>query len=307
VAFVAGLDRFLTRWGFRGPNEWELRSETWGTRPAIVLAALATMRLADDDASPEAGEAARAAEREAATAAILEALGDDEAAKAALGANLHVAHLFSRARERGRMTVAMLVHEQRLAARELGRRFAERGLLGDPRLVYMLTRAELVGHVVDGAPLPGDLPEREAAYLDLWDRIPPFVVAGEAPPLDQWERRSAARQVAPLAVGEVLTGMSGSPGTVTGTARVVSDPSDPFAIEEGDVMVVPITDPAWTPLFLAAGGVVSDVGAPVSHAAIVSRELGIPCVVSATGASARITDGMVLEIDGTSGTVRRVA
>ncbi len=73
------------------------------------------------------------------------------------------------------------------------------------------------------------------------------------------------------------------------------------------MIVVPITDPAWTPLFLAAAGVVSDVGASVSHAAIVSRELGIPCVVSATGATERITDGMVLEVDGTAGVVRRVS
>ena len=57
VAFTAAFERFLQRWGFRGPNEWELRSDTWGTRPAIALAAIAAMRLADDGSSPEAGEA----------------------------------------------------------------------------------------------------------------------------------------------------------------------------------------------------------------------------------------------------------
>ena len=205
------------------------------------------------------------------------------------------------------MTAALLVHEQRLAARELGRRFVERGLVSDAALVFMFTRDELAAHVADGAGVPADLAAREAAYLSLADYVPPFVVAGEAPPLAAWGRHSTAVAQAPLAIGETLTGMSGSPGVITGTARLVSDPSDPFAIEEGDIMVVPITDPAWTPLFLAAGGVVSDVGAPVSHAAIVSRELGIPCVVSATGASARIADGMVLAVDGTAGTVTRTA
>jgi pyruvate,water dikinase len=171
----------------------------------------------------------------------------------------------------------------------------------------MFTRSELIAHVRDGAPVPDDLVEREQRYLDLSDCIPPFVIAGSVAPAAEWPRHSTAPAQESLAIGESLTGLSGSPGVVRGPAKLVGDPRDPFAIEEGDVIVVPITDPAWTPLFLAAGGVVSDVGASVSHAAIVSRELGIPCVVSATGATERITDGMVLEVDGAAGVVRRVS
>ena len=81
------------------------------------------------------------------------------------------------------------------------------------------------------------------------------------------------------------------------------DPSDPFALEPGDVLVAPHTDPAWTPLFVPAGGVVVDVGAALSHAIIVSRELGIPCVVSATDATRRIPDGAIIEVQGDSGAV----
>ena len=66
------------------------------------------------------------------------------------------------------------------------------------------------------------------------------------------------------------------------------DPSDPAGLEPGDVLVAPITDPSWTPLFVPAAAVVVDVGAQVSHAVIVSRELGIPCVVSVNGADATI-------------------
>lgn len=64
-----------------------------------------------------------------------------------------------------------------------------------------------------------------------------------------------------------------------------------------------MTDPARTPLFVAAAGVVVDVGAALSHAIIVSRELGIPCVVSVTGRTSRIPDGAEIEVDGTAGTV----
>ena len=85
--------------------------------------------------------------------------------------------------------------------------------------------------------------------------------------------------------------------------RVITSPDDPSALEPGDVLVAPITDPSWTPLFVTAAAVVVDVGAPFSHAAIVSRELGIPCVVSATDATKRIVDGSFIEVNGTTGAV----
>jgi pyruvate,water dikinase len=69
------------------------------------------------------------------------------------------------------------------------------------------------------------------------------------------------------------------------------------------VLVAPITDPSWTPLFVPAAGVIVDVGAPLSHAIIVSRELGIPCVVSVTDATRRIPDGAFVEVNGDNGTV----
>ncbi len=90
------------------------------------------------------------------------------------------------------------------------------------------------------------------------------------------------------------------PGT---SLRVVTDSHDPTALEPGDVLVAPITDPSWTPLFVPASAVVVDVGAPLSHAIIVSRELGIPCVVSATDATKRIPDGARIQVDGDTGVV----
>jgi len=81
------------------------------------------------------------------------------------------------------------------------------------------------------------------------------------------------------------------------------DPADAVDLEPGEVLVAPITDPAWTPLFLPSAAVVVDVGALMSHAVIVSRELGIPCVVSVENATERIPDGALVEVDGTAGTV----
>ncbi|HUQ40051.1 MAG TPA: PEP-utilizing enzyme, partial [Acidimicrobiales bacterium] len=131
---------------------------------------------------------------------------------------------------------------------------------------------------------------------------PPFIVNGEIPPLNQWKPRSDD-STPKAAAGAVLTGIPGCPGEYTATARVVLSPDDPGALEPGDVLVAPITDPAWTPLFVPAGAVVVDVGAQASHAVIVARELGIPCVVSVTGATRAIPDGATVTVDGTNGTV----
>jgi phosphoenolpyruvate synthase/pyruvate phosphate dikinase len=94
-----------------------------------------------------------------------------------------------------------------------------------------------------------------------------------------------------------------SPGVVTNRARVIVDPSDPTALEPGEILVTQNTDPSWTPLFLAAGAVVVNVGAVASHASIVTRELGIPCVASVSDASRRIPNGAIITIDGAAGTV----
>ena len=103
--------------------------------------------------------------------------------------------------------------------------------------------------------------------------------------------------------GDVLKGDGGSAGVARGRARIVLDPSDARGLNPGDILVAPMTDPAWTPLFLPASAVVVNVGALMSHAVIVSRELGIPCVVAVAGATERIADGAMLEVDGTAGTV----
>jgi pyruvate,water dikinase len=102
---------------------------------------------------------------------------------------------------------------------------------------------------------------------------------------------------------DTLQGVPGCPGIARGRARVVLDSHDPTALEPGDVLVAPLTDPSWTPLFVPAAGVIVDVGAPLSHAIIVSRELGIPCVVSVTDATRRIPDGAMVEVNGDTGTV----
>ncbi|MFI7234872.1 PEP/pyruvate-binding domain-containing protein [Streptomyces cyaneofuscatus] len=99
------------------------------------------------------------------------------------------------------------------------------------------------------------------------------------------------------------TGTPGSPGSATGPVRVVRGPGDFGRVRSGDVLVCRTTDPAWTPLFGLAAGVVTETGGLLSHAAIVARELGLPAVLAVTDATAALPDGAVVEVDGDSGRV----
>jgi len=180
------------------------------------------------------------------------------------------------------------------------------GRLTEPEDVTMLLSSELDDYVADPPRFTDTIRERVEGYLSLFDLEPPFIIADDLPPLSQWKRRSRPAEEI-VRQGAVLTGVGGSAGTYTGPARVIRDLADAAALAPGEVMVAPLTDAAWTPLFLVAGAVVVDMGALNSHAVVVSREVGLPCVLSVTGATSQITDGMVLTVDGTAGTVTVVS
>ncbi|MHC6214437.1 PEP-utilizing enzyme [Rhodococcus ruber] len=300
--FRADLDAFLADWDFRGPAEWEIRALTWGVKPELALATIDRMRQVGDAEAPDGKNAVRVEEREAAAATIRQLLAEDSETSAQFEATLNAAALWLRGRERARTTAAMVIHEIRLPARELGRRGVNAGVLDSVEQIFMLFADELDDYLADPAKFADIVRERERGYLALFDYKPPFVVAGEVPALDTWARRSEATTTS-LHAGDSITGVSGCTGVARGRARVLTTPDDPSALEPGEILIAPITDPSWTPLFVAASAVVVDVGAPFSHAAIVSREIGIPCVVSATDATKRIPDGATVEVDGTTGTV----
>jgi pyruvate,water dikinase len=102
---------------------------------------------------------------------------------------------------------------------------------------------------------------------------------------------------------KIVSGSPGSAGRVTGIARLVNTPDQGQSLQQGEVLVAVQTDVAWTLLFPRAAAVVTDVGAPLSHAAIVARELGIPAVVGCGDATTRIKTGDRIRVDGAQGTV----
>ncbi len=294
--FHAAWEAFIVEFGSRGPDEWDLGSPTWETHPRLALVALDRVRLQAGRESPRSRHQQRGTERSALIDRTRERLRNDPDTLALLDAGLTVATMMAH-RERTKTTIVRVLHEARMVFRELGERN------GHGELVFQLVDRELHEYLADPGSFTTTLADRHAEWRELFALQPPFIIADAVvPPLGEWPRRDTS-SVGHAAVGDVLRGIAGSSGVTRGVARVILRSSDAGALQPGDVLVATSTDPSWTPLFMASVAVVVEVGGQISHAMIVSRELGVPCVVSVTNATARIPDGALVEVDGNNGTV----
>ena len=303
-SFIRNWEELIDECGHRGPNEWDMRSHSWTTKPELPFGMLERLRFQEDEKSPHLASIRSAETREKLTAEVLDLVKDDEETHGSLAAAIKSAALFFGYREMGKNAAIRSIHEAKLAMMELGRRMVEVGAIDDLQQLFMVTESELDGFVADPMSMRDIILERDKDFSFLHEVEPPYIVDGKVglPPISEWPKRGSNKSD-PAEAGEVLQGSAGSPGIATGTARVILDPSDASSLEPGDVMIAPTTDPSWTPLFMTASAVVVNVGAVASHAAIVSRELGIPCAVSVADATDRITDGSTITVDGSTGTV----
>lgn len=297
--FLELFDRFIYDHGARAANEWDLIYDTYETAPQTALALIEAMARQGDEADPDAALRRNSALRQECLADI-HAKFPTEAD--AIGNAAQALATWFVARERSKNMCVRLVHEARMGCEALAARGMLSGALEDRRHFYMLLSSELDAWVVDPAAFSGTLRQRYADYRALDALEPPFFINGECPPLAEWLPR-VVRDIAAASGGDRLTGVACSPGQVTGRARIILDPSDPGALEPDEILVTTNTNPSWTPLFLVAGAVVTEFGLFNSHASIVSRELGIPCVASVDGATERIRDGMLVSVDGAAGTI----
>ncbi|HAY50479.1 MAG TPA: phosphoenolpyruvate-utilizing protein [Acidimicrobiaceae bacterium] len=300
-AFLSALGDFISKHGARGPGEWDARSATWEIDPDVTFAAVDAMRHADESLSPDNRHLAAVQIRENAEREARDALAGSDEALSTLEMALRVCKIFIPTRERTKLTEMLAVHEIRLPMYELGNRMAKSGILQKPQDVFLLLDSEIDAFIADPEGMKDIITARSEDYEELKKLQDPFIIIGDVPPLSEWEQRDSSAE--PVAEGEELTGIPGSPGTVTGKARVITDPSDPRGLEPGEILVAPITDPSWTPLFVPAAAVVVEVGAPLSHAVIVSREFGVPCVTAVHQAASRISNGTIITVNGDTGSV----
>jgi phosphohistidine swiveling domain-containing protein len=181
--------------------------------------------------------------------------------------------------------------------------------LGDN--IFFLTLDEML-ELLSGKTLPTDLiPVRKEIYLQ-YKALPsyPSVIRGHFDPF-KWANNPKRRndiydQHASLSAqtSDIIKGAPGSAGTVEGLARVMAGSEENDQFQPGEILVTRMTDISWTPIFPHAAAIVTDIGAPLSHAAIVARELGIPAVVGCQDVTMRLKTGDRIRVNGSAGTVK---
>lgn len=182
-------------------------------------------------------------------------------------------------------------------------------LTGYGEKLFFLSIEEILALLKGDDTALSSVPEREAIYAG-YCALPsyPALIRGHFDPF-QWaanpQRRSDVFDASGKSIPEsdAVTGFPGAPGTVEGRARVVLTVEEGEQLQSGEILVTTLTNIGWTPLFPRAVAVVTDVGAPLSHAAIVARELGIPAVVGCGNATMRLHTGDWLRVNGELGTV----
>lgn len=290
------LEHVAARHGYHGPMEGEMSSRVWREDAAPLRRMIAEYANRDDSEDPRLRQQARVQARGDAVREVLDALPGRQrpAARLLLGLAARAMPL------RGIAKAAFLqaIDVARASARRAGEHLVDHGVLRQTDDVFYLTVDELTGHLT---PEIQELVERRqarrAAYLQL--DVPPYW-KGMPEPIRMTARTRT------VDAGDVLDGIGVSPGVVDGIARVVLDP-DFMDVEPGEILVAPITDPSWSSIMFISKALVVDLGGALSHAAVVARELGLPCVVSTRDGTRVIRTGDHIRVDGVRGTVQILA
>jgi phosphohistidine swiveling domain-containing protein len=290
---------YLERYGHRGPHEMELSAPRPAEDPEWLDRQLAS--FAESPADVDGLLAQRRADFEAAWQRF--AARHPRKARS-MRRRIEGVGPAARMREDVRSEVTRLYGLIRAWALRAG----ELTGLGDG--VFFLYLDELLDVLEGQDSASHHIPAREEAYHRYCELPPyPMIVRGRFDPF-QWaadpQRRSDiydATAPLPTAASGAITGFAGAAGRVEGRARVLQGPEQGDQLLPGEILVAVTTNVGWTPLFPRAAAVVTDVGAPLSHAAIVARELGIPAVVGCASATTRLRTGDRVRVDGGRGLV----
>jgi rifampicin phosphotransferase len=289
-AFLARFEQFLSEYGHR-ETALTISQPAWKDRPENVLAILRV--LAEGEAQKPESYNAWQKKR------------DDLLAHSILGTRLlrglflksltNARYLFQ-IREDTHFYATMVQPTVRRVALDLGKRLVQIGAIDGIEEVFHLKFDELKAF---GEPWPPTKQTIEKIRSLVTSRKDKRETLTSKPMVDP----RLLTITAPLKDGVLLKGTSGSPGIAQGPARIVRDVSEFGKLRAGDVLIAPVTNPAWTPLFQRAAAVVVDTGGLASHAAIVAREYGIPAVMGTLKGTKELEDGQWVQVDGSRGLV----
>ncbi len=299
-SFLAELGAFLARHGHLGQGFDDLDLASWAEDPALLLAQLG-MRLARPPESAEARLVRLEFEARALADAIRLRLTDRPDDLARFEEILRLARAIGPLTEIHNYWIDRMAQARiRAFSMRIGRRLIEAGCIDAEDDILFLDRAEIRSLIERAVDSRGLVADRRAAHGRHRMMTPPRTLGpARTGPVDRFDGDRFVSSEA-----DTLRGTGASAGIARGPARVTLSPADFGRINAGDIIVCPSSNPSWVPVFTIASGLVTNTGGILSHAAVVAREFGLPAVVGTGDATSRIADGRIVEIDGTTGSVR---
>jgi pyruvate,water dikinase len=284
------LTRFVEDYGYRGIREAEIAAPRWSEDSTLMFAALRSHLASTTDLDQRERDLQRA--RHQAEEKFKKSVPFP--LRASVTKLLEVVRRFTRMREHLRDHVVEVLGMFRRVALEASRRIEAREPEAGPDAAFFLTLAEVRRVLYDENERVAIRVQRRRLEYERNEALPepPTTFVGFPP--DSSGAASTSKR---------LRGLAASGGVAEGRVRILRDPSHAADFEPGEVLVVAAADTGWAPLFLAASGVVTELGGPLSHAAIILREYGVPAVVNVTNATRSLRDGDLVRLDGDVGTV----
>jgi pyruvate,water dikinase len=290
--FLEQFQVFLDRYGHR-ETTLTISQPAWKDQPEVVLEILKVL-AGTERKQVEDSEAWQTRRDQLLATSILGSL----VLRKLFLTSLTNARAFFQIREDTHFYATLTQPTIRRVSLELGRRLVLAGALDDVDDVFHLRLEELDAFGKQSPPSESMITEiralvarRKALRESLADK----------PMIDP--RLLTVTSQAQVGNDVLLSGTSGSPGVARGPARIVLDVSEFGKLRAGDVLVAPVTNPAWTPLFQRAAAIVVDTGGTASHAAIVAREYGVPAVMGTMDGTRVLKDGQWIQVDGSRGLV----
>ena len=286
------LDQFLARHGYHGPLEGEISGKVWREDPSPVLRLVHQYRSRSPAADPDVAAEQRARERVAAEQELISLLPRHRRPGARALLALAVRNVPMRGI--GKVTFLQSLDVARAASRRVGILLADTGRLNEPEDIFYLTARELVGDLPEAVrDTVADRKRERDSYLEL--RLP-----------THWQGELDPAELAPSrdmrTVTDRIEGICGSGGTIEGVVRIVHDPSFE-EVEPDEILVCAMTDPSWASIMFVSRALVVDIGGQLSHAAVVARELGIPCVMNTRIGTEVLSTGDRVRVDADRGVV----
>ena len=289
------LTDFLKDYGHRAVDEFELAQPRWREDTTYIEQIIASFQQSGLQTPPteslfptDNGPKQQIKQRESAEKELTTRLGNKTGLRKQIESELDFARTYMPFRETAKFYLMLGYEQIRRSLLELDRRYQL-----DGGIFYLIP--DELRQLINGEALSNAITTRKMRRELVIQIEVPDVIFSDA--LDQIGGSTSIEAV------DRLTGVGVSAGVATGEARVLLTPSDACPSDRDYILVCPSTDPAWTPLFLQAAGLVMERGGVLSHGAVVAREYGVPAVANIPNATRRITDGQTLQVDGNQGTI----